>query len=566
MPFGNHLKQFVRDNYPDVKASCPLDISCPSFNTYCQKFAKACGFANFEAMRKETSVPVMVDALNQLYDELRLEGIDVERTLMQLKWPQHIIFSSLELASLFDDQLKKVEHRVPYTHHARQYVPMMQPNGDATWHIDVEVINKSQSIINLEWFENVLGKQHVRIVKGRNLYMEHLRRHSEAGDHSATHALAVRAIHKQEYVQAIKLLHKAVELGCVDAHFELGFIYEYGLGVDADPARALEHYLQAATQNNNMALNALGHFYGKAGSLGPDFELSFNYHLRAARAGNYDSVGNVGSMLYFGLGVKEDKQEAEKYFAMGDEVSDGCSRNSIAYAEFVKALDSDDFTVALAALEKAAEVKDVEALRNLGIFLLDGYTGVYEPIRGCSLLEEAAILGDAEAMYRLGSYLFYGKNVEQDHEKSAYWFHKAFGMGHGPAINKLAECFWEGLGVNVDISIANQLFETAGKYREPRGYANLATSYLYGRGIEKNEEQAFKYMLMAAHGGYKFAMERVANFYLSGIGVEIDVDKSAEWSEKAASTPEFIPYQWVDPRLIDYISPDYLEPIYKERT
>lgn len=565
MSFGVHLKQFARDNYPDVKSSCPSDVVCLSFNSYCQKLAKAAGFYNFELMLKETSVPIVVDALNRLYDELRSEGIDVKRTAMQLKWPQHIIFSTLELVSLMDDQLKRVEHRVPYTHHARQYVPMMQPNGDSTWHIDVEVINDPGSIINLEWFENVLGKRHVRIVKGRNQYLDHLREQAEAGDHSALHALAVRSTYKQEYVQARTLLNKAVDLGSVDAHFELGFIYEYGLGVNADPMRALKHYLLAAKQNNNMALNALGHFYGKEGPLGPDFELSFNYHLNAAKAGNYDSVGNVGSMLYFGLGVEENKEEAEKYFAMGDEVSDGCSRNSIAHLEFVKALESGDFTTAKIALEKAVEVKDVEALRNLGIFLLDDYIDETDSARGFALLEEAAMLGDAEAMYRVGSYLFYGKNVKKDYNKSAYWFQKAFKMGHGPAINKLAECFWEGLGVDADVNIANQLFEAAGEYREPRGYSNLANSYLYGRGLEENDELAFKYMLMAAEAGYKSAMESVADFYLTGIGVKIDIGEAIKWREKSASTPDFIPYQWIDPRLVNYVSPDYLNPIYKER-
>lgn len=563
MPYDSNLKQFTRENYPYVKSRCPADIKCISLNAYCQKFAKKHGFLTFESMLKEPSVPVNVDALNALDDELRSEGFDIKRTPMQMKWPQNFIFTSLESRALMNDHLKKVEHRVPYTHHARHYAPLMQPNGDGTWHIDVELIAETDRIINLDWFNKTLGEKNVCIVKGRNEYLVHLRKQADSGDLEAMHALAVRNMFREDYSEASELLERAVQLGKIDAHFELGTIYLYGLGVEPDPKIAIEHFKIAADNNNNLALNALGHMYGKEGPFEPDFELSFACHLRAAKAGNYDSIGTVGSMLYYGLGVTEDKEEALKYFAMGDEVSDGCSRNNIAYIKFTEALDNGDFVTAQAALEKAVEVKDIEALRNLGIFLMDGYAGETDRTRGYSLLDEAANMGDVEAMYRVGSYLFYGDPVEQDYEKAACWFHKAFAGGHGPAINKLAECFWEGLGVDADIDTANQLFKVAGEYREPRGYSNLSNSYRYGRGVTKNAHLAFEYMLLSAEGGFKKAMEEVAEYYLHGFGTDEDEEKSRHWSKVALSTPEFVPYQWVDPRVIDHLSPDYIEPIYK---
>ncbi|MGM9803707.1 MAG: tetratricopeptide repeat protein, partial [Muribaculaceae bacterium] len=43
-----------------------------------------------------------------------------------------------------------------------------------------------------------------------------------------------------------RILHNAAEQGLADAQFELGFCYEYGRGVEPNPAEAAHWYRMAA--------------------------------------------------------------------------------------------------------------------------------------------------------------------------------------------------------------------------------------------------------------------------------------------------------------------------------
>ena len=58
--------------------------------------------------------------------------------------------------------------------------------------------------------------------------------------------------------RAIELWTEAAELGSNDAHYQLGFVYYNGYGVEQDKPRAIHHWQQAAMKGHALSRHNLG--------------------------------------------------------------------------------------------------------------------------------------------------------------------------------------------------------------------------------------------------------------------------------------------------------------------
>ena len=84
---------------------------------------------------------------------------------------------------------------------------------------------------------------------------------------------------------AFALYMKAAEGGHAESQYQVGFRYRRGLGVAADPARAMDWFKRAAAAGNGYAKEDLGELY-ETGEFGPpDAALAFQYTLEAAQSG-----------------------------------------------------------------------------------------------------------------------------------------------------------------------------------------------------------------------------------------------------------------------------------------
>ena len=62
----------------------------------------------------------------------------------------------------------------------------------------------------------------------------------------------------------------------------------------------------------------------------------------------------------------------------------------------------------------------------------------------------------------------------------------------------------------------------------------IGDCYLYGAGVEEDDEKAEAWFRKAAEQGNAVGQCRLGNCYLSGIGVEEDAAQAVEWYRKAA--------------------------------
>lgn len=102
--------------------------------------------------------------------------------------------------------------------------------------------------------------------------------------------------------EAVDLLTRAAEAGSPDAQFELAKLYEQGIGVDPDPARALELYRAAAAQDHADAINDLGFLTYQGGlGLAPDPAEALRLFGRAADLRHPQALFNYAALIDDGL-------------------------------------------------------------------------------------------------------------------------------------------------------------------------------------------------------------------------------------------------------------------------
>ena len=63
--------------------------------------------------------------------------------------------------------------------------------------------------------------------------------------------LAYMYVWDADHKKSFEWYSKAAELGNLDAIYSLGSAYENGEGVEKDPAKALEYYLKATSQDDD---------------------------------------------------------------------------------------------------------------------------------------------------------------------------------------------------------------------------------------------------------------------------------------------------------------------------
>ena len=112
--------------------------------------------------------------------------------------------------------------------------------------------------------------------------------------------------------KAVKIYKRAVELGSVEAMFELGYLYQHGEGVKKiDKKKAMQYYHQAADLGWAKAQNNLAVLFEEE----KKWAEAIRYYRLAAEQGHAEASMNLGSCYESGAGVEHDLDEAKRWFA-----------------------------------------------------------------------------------------------------------------------------------------------------------------------------------------------------------------------------------------------------------
>ncbi|KAJ1648735.1 hypothetical protein LPJ64_000054 [Coemansia asiatica] len=113
-----------------------------------------------------------------------------------------------------------------------------------------------------------------------------------------------------------KLLDKAAHLGSIEAQYQLGHFFEFGVhGFPVDPKTSVHYYQMAAEQDNARAQMALSGWYLSGGDGVPiDDRLAFDWGHRAAQQGLTRAMYAMGYYYEMGIGCSKDMDRAKEWY------------------------------------------------------------------------------------------------------------------------------------------------------------------------------------------------------------------------------------------------------------
>jgi len=128
-----------------------------------------------------------------------------------------------------------------------------------------------------------------------------------------------------------------------------------------------------------------------------------------------------------------------------------------------------------------------------------------------------------------------GKVVERDEKRAFQHYMMAAEAKFDEAIHAVARCYLHGIGTKLNDESANIWLHKADKIGITSATICLADSYLFGRGVPRDERTALSLFAKAAAANNPIAMRKLALAYENGsLTLEKDIEKSVNWMIKAA--------------------------------
>ena len=280
---------------------------------------------------------------------------------------------------------------------------------------------------------------------------------------------AYEAFQRGDYEEARATWSTLAHDGDVDAQFNLGTLYENGLGVEEDAETAARWYRAAAERRLDLARLALARLQ-RTGALepGPD-EDQIKLLETAARRGLAEAQFELGVAYDRGLGVTQNHATAAGWYQRAAEQGLTDAQYNLATL-FDEGLGTPrDLERARDWYMRAADAGEPRAMNNLGYIYEKGLTGVRDYGNAVVWYRRAAEQGLAIAQSNLAALHYLGRGVARDYEQSYRWYSAAAGQGDAVGRNGLGLLYANGLGVERDLVQAMAWFSLAAHAKGPAG-------------------------------------------------------------------------------------------------
>lgn len=121
---------------------------------------------------------------------------------------------------------------------------------------------------------------------------------------------------KTDYLQSAKWFKISADRGYVDAMMQLGLMYrDDGFKLsDRGYGSAFSWYMKAAVQGNSSGQYEVGNFYQLGLGVGPDIHQAINWYRMAADQGNKEAQYALGMLYEYSDSVKKDYPQAASFY------------------------------------------------------------------------------------------------------------------------------------------------------------------------------------------------------------------------------------------------------------
>ena len=221
-----------------------------------------------------------------------------------------------------------------------------------------------------------------------------------------------------DYLEAMRLLREAAQIGNIAAMNNLGMLYYRGYGVEKDYAEALKWIRRGAAYGDETAYKNLALLYEKGHGVPVNRKIALDMYLALAENGVADAMTSVGRLYYYGIDGTPDYQEAFRWYS------------------------------------KATEENDLGAYDEIGWCYFKGHGVKQDYIKAMDYFHKAAMWGDAYAAIHIALLYYHGYGVKRNYGQALCWAKEAARQGLGLAMSDIAGLYEEGDGVTKDLGSA----------------------------------------------------------------------------------------------------------------
>lgn len=223
----------------------------------------------------------------------------------------------------------------------------------------------------------------------------------------------------KDYAKAVEYYAAAGAKGQEDAIVRTAEIYNQGLLGERKRSTALELFVELAKKNHPYATYMIGMAYLNGDGVQKSAEHAFSWLNKALANGSIDAMNRFRLL---GTKSKTDARSKDDIFAIGKNL-----------------FESKKGRQATVYLEIAAQEGVLESYLLLADLALEGQGPLRNPKRACELLEKAAAFDHPEAVFRLATHYEEGDGVVSSAIKAAELYEKAAKLNHPQATRELSQ-------------------------------------------------------------------------------------------------------------------------------
>lgn len=209
--------------------------------------------------------------------------------------------------------------------------------------------------------------------------------------------------------------------------------YYYPKSKDQETQIMLHHIKKKAEQGDAESQYQLGTLYERGIGFEKDFQQATFWYKKSAEQGNVNAQFNLANCYYDGKGVTQDYQQSVYWYKKAAEQEDVVAQYNLGNCYYEGKGVAQNYKQAVYWWRKSAEKGFAHAQCSLGLCYKYGY-GLGQSFEQCVFwYKKAAEQGNAQAQFNLGNCYYNGEGVLQNRNAAKIWYRKAATQGHKEA-------------------------------------------------------------------------------------------------------------------------------------
>lgn len=410
-----------------------------------------------------------------------------------------------------------------------------------------------------------------------------LRTQADQGDAEAQYAMA-------KYYKDVSnewqfhYLQRAANHGHSEAQYELGCLYDVGHLLEGacklSYGLAAHYFKLAADQGVGIAQVNIGYYYEYGLGVFQSYEKAFYYYSIAADKGLYHAQALLGNCYEYGHGVEKSMEKAKHYYALSlkgiteeDPVIEldlgkyflECAQKTknnkknqvsadLDYAYYMERSFRNYFFAFLHYKAKALVNGDIDAFYKViecyktgtGVIQGDGKVLQYLQLLAGVIIDIAKLgslrpnpdqnalkllelqekvdnhsAESAKAMHLLAWFSKDGTGANAYNLLFQYYLECSAFLNYAPALYDLGECYDYGTILPCDPKMAAECYLKAAELGFPQAQFAIGSFFEHGIAVEKSDEKAYTFYKKAADQGNIFALGKMGRFEESRSSTEV---------------------------------------------